>query len=86
MVAGSLGSDSATKFFNTMQMTNRPQKNARLRSLLAAIFLALVSPAFSLNNESFDAIPFSTGWTLTGTPASLSREDIHAAYFGAHAR
>lgn len=24
--------------------------------------------------------------TLTGTPASLSREDIHAAYFGAHKR
>jgi branched-chain amino acid transport system ATP-binding protein len=24
--------------------------------------------------------------TLTGTPATLSREDIHAAYFGAHAR
>lgn len=24
--------------------------------------------------------------TLTGTPGSLSREDIHAAYFGAHAR
>lgn len=24
--------------------------------------------------------------TLTGTPASLSRDDIHAAYFGAHAR
>ncbi|MCD1264383.1 ABC transporter ATP-binding protein [Shinella sumterensis] len=24
--------------------------------------------------------------TLSGTPATLSREDIHAAYFGAHAR
>jgi branched-chain amino acid transport system ATP-binding protein len=24
--------------------------------------------------------------TLTGTPATLSREDIHAAYFGAHTR
>ena len=24
--------------------------------------------------------------TLTGTPASLTREDIHAAYFGAHAQ
>lgn len=24
--------------------------------------------------------------TLTGTPAALSREDIHAAYFGAHVR
>jgi branched-chain amino acid transport system ATP-binding protein len=24
--------------------------------------------------------------TLTGTPATLSREDIHAAYFGAHAQ
>jgi branched-chain amino acid transport system ATP-binding protein len=24
--------------------------------------------------------------TLTGTPATLSREDIHAAYFGAHVR
>ncbi|MXN52643.1 ATP-binding cassette domain-containing protein [Shinella sp. AETb1-6] len=26
------------------------------------------------------------GVTLSGTPATLSREDIHAAYFGAHAR
>ena len=24
--------------------------------------------------------------TLTGAPTTLSREDIHAAYFGAHAR
>ena len=46
------------------------RSSSRLASLLA-LFLIFTTRAFAITNGNFEAAPFSTGWTLVGTPAAM---------------